>query len=210
MAFINRLEQATARIRRAARAAASPPAPPERWEAHAADAFAGLCAGPTDSKRSDRSELVIVCDLSAWRRGHTHPGEACHIIGGGPLPVDLARQLGKDAFLKAVLHDGVAIHTVSTSAATTPSSCAPPSTWARCRSSADASAPNAARAGDCSTTTSTPSATKAPPATTTFKPSAGPTTTPKPNRTDKPGSSAPDPGATLPSPHDLAARTLMP
>ncbi len=112
--FINRLEQATERIRRAARAAASPQTPPERWDAHAADAFAELCAGAgsAQSRRSDRTELVIVFDLFAWRRGHTHPGEACPIIGGGPLPVDLARQLGKDAFLKAVLHDGVAIHTV--------------------------------------------------------------------------------------------------
>jgi len=62
--------------------------------------------------RSSRAELVIVCDLFAWRRGHTHPAEVCQVIGGGPIPVELARELGKDAFLKAVLHDGVAIHTV--------------------------------------------------------------------------------------------------
>jgi 5-methylcytosine-specific restriction endonuclease McrA len=36
----------------------------------------------------------------------------CQVIGGGPIPVELAHELGKDAFLKAVLHDGVAIHTV--------------------------------------------------------------------------------------------------
>ena len=36
----------------------------------------------------------------------------CQVIGGGPIPVELARELGKDAFLKAVLHDGVAIHTL--------------------------------------------------------------------------------------------------
>ena len=29
-----------------------------------------------------------------------------------PVPVELARELGKDAFLDAVLHDGVNIHTV--------------------------------------------------------------------------------------------------
>jgi hypothetical protein len=62
--------------------------------------------------RSERAELVIVCDLFAWRRGHAHSGEVCHIIDGGPIPVPLAQELGRDAFLKAVLHDGVAIHTV--------------------------------------------------------------------------------------------------
>ena len=53
-----------------------------------------------------------MCDLLAWRRGHPHPGEACHIIGGGPIPVEVARQLSHDAFIKAVLHDGTNIHTI--------------------------------------------------------------------------------------------------
>ncbi|HET6965212.1 MAG TPA: HNH endonuclease signature motif containing protein [Acidimicrobiales bacterium] len=109
--FIHRLERAAERARRTARAAA-PSAPTERWEAHAADAFAELCAGSAESRRSNRTELVIVCELNAWRRGHAHPGEVCQIIDGGPIPVDLARELSKDAFLKAVLHDGTNIHTV--------------------------------------------------------------------------------------------------
>jgi 5-methylcytosine-specific restriction endonuclease McrA len=109
--FIHRLERAAERARRAARSA-SPEGPPEKWEAHAADAFAEVCAGSAGSKRSDRTELVIVCDLFAWRRGHTHPGEICQIIDGGPIPVDVAKELTRDAFLKAALHDGVAIHTV--------------------------------------------------------------------------------------------------
>jgi hypothetical protein len=55
----------------------------------------------------------LVCDLFAWRRGHPHPGETCHIIGGGPIPSDVAKELASDdAFVKAVLHDGVNIHTV--------------------------------------------------------------------------------------------------
>ena len=40
------------------------------------------------------------------------PGETCHIIGGGPIPVDLARELSEDAFRKGVLRDGTDIHTV--------------------------------------------------------------------------------------------------
>lgn len=109
--FINRLEQAADRARRAARAA-SPGSPAEKWEALAADAFAQLCGGSAESKRSDRTELVVVCDLYAWRRGHAHPGEVCHIIDGGPVPVDLAKELTRDAFIKAVLHDGTRIDTV--------------------------------------------------------------------------------------------------
>ena len=53
-----------------------------------------------------------MCDLRAYRRGHTHDGELCHVLGGGPIPVSLAREMSKDAFLKAVLHDGVNVHTV--------------------------------------------------------------------------------------------------
>jgi hypothetical protein len=32
----------------------------------------------------------------------------CHLIDGGPLPVELAKELSKDAFLKTALHDGIA------------------------------------------------------------------------------------------------------
>ena len=109
--LITRLERATEKVRRSARSAA-PERPPERWEAHAADAFAEMCGPSGDSRPAPSTELVIVCDLYAWRRGHAHPGEPCHIIGGGPIPVDLAKELSQDAFLKAVLHDGTNIHTV--------------------------------------------------------------------------------------------------
>ena len=109
--LINRLEQAAAQIRREA-AAAQPDQPLERWEAYAADAFAQMCCPSTKEKRSPRAEVVIVCDLFAWRRGHTHPGEVCHVIGGGPLPVDLAHDLCEDAFIKAVLYEGTDIRTI--------------------------------------------------------------------------------------------------
>ena len=109
--LVNRLDHAAARACRAAREA-SPESGLEKWEAYAADALVELCAGPAQSRRSDNAELVIVCDLNAWRRGHAHPSETCHIIGGGPIPVEVAKELTKDAFLKAVLHDGVAINTV--------------------------------------------------------------------------------------------------
>ncbi len=106
--FINRLELAAHRARRAVQQSGGER---ERFEAYAADALAAMATGEGPA-RSARADLVIVCDLFAWRRGHTHPGEVCQVIGGGPVPVELAHELGKDAFLKAVLHDGVAVHTI--------------------------------------------------------------------------------------------------
>lgn len=109
--LVNRLDRATDRLRRAAKRSAPPGGAVDRHEAYAADALVGLGAGRA-SGVGDRADLVIVADLNAYRRGHAHEGEACHIVGGGPIPVEVARRLGRDAFLKAVLHDGVAIHTV--------------------------------------------------------------------------------------------------
>jgi hypothetical protein len=110
--FINRLEHEAQRLRRAAKQRGDTV---ERFEAYAADAFADMMQGSTapatKSKRRD-VDAVIVCDLRAYRRGHAHEGEQCHIVGGGPIPVWLAREMTKDAFLKAALHDGVNIHTV--------------------------------------------------------------------------------------------------
>ena len=111
LALVRRVELAAVRARRAARAGG---AGRERFEVYAADALAGLVAGggSVDSKRSGPAELVIVCDLFAWRRGHAHVGEVCHIVGGGPIPVEVAKEWARDAFVKAALHDGTAIHTV--------------------------------------------------------------------------------------------------
>jgi hypothetical protein len=111
--LVNRLDRATARARREAKRHGTA----ERWEAHAADAFAAMIAAnepaSPDKSGTRAVDLVLVCDLNAWWRGHAHPGDACHIVGGGPIPVTLARELARDAFLKVVLHDGVAIHTVA-------------------------------------------------------------------------------------------------
>ncbi len=110
--LVRKVEVTALRQRRAARTGGGER---ERFEAHAADALAQLVTGAVATDQGGSStqvELVLVCDLFAWRRGHTHPGEACHIIEGGPIPVGVAKELAKDAFLKVVLHDGVNIHTV--------------------------------------------------------------------------------------------------
>jgi hypothetical protein len=107
--FVARIEREAARLRaRAKRDGCQEP-----FERHAADALFGLLAGEGKAASPPRSDLVIVCDLFAWRRGHAHDTEPCHLIGGGPIPVSLAKELSSDAFLKAVLHDGVDIQKVS-------------------------------------------------------------------------------------------------
>ncbi len=52
------------------------------------------------------AELVVVQDSRVVRRGHAHPGELCHIVGGGPIAPSEIEALGADLFVKAVLHDG--------------------------------------------------------------------------------------------------------
>jgi hypothetical protein len=108
VSLVNRLDAETGRECRAARREG-------RFEsraAHAADAFVRMTKGAGKGK-SRGADLVIVEDLRAYRRGHAHPGEVSHIIGGGPIPVRVAREMAKDAFLKVVIHDGVRIHTVA-------------------------------------------------------------------------------------------------
>ena len=108
----NRLEVEAERLRTAARRAGTQ----EPFPACMSDALAAMLAGPppgAESKRQPvRAELVLVCDLDAYRRGHAHAGEVCQIQAGGPLPVERVRQLSEDAFIKIVLHDGVRISTV--------------------------------------------------------------------------------------------------
>jgi hypothetical protein len=108
--FVNRLEREAQRLRLAAKQRGDEV---ERFEAYAADAVAEMIQPTaTATARGRTADVVIVCDLNAYRRGHAHRDERCHIVGGGPIPVRVAREMAEDAFLKAVLHDGVNIHTV--------------------------------------------------------------------------------------------------
>jgi hypothetical protein len=79
----------------------------------AAQAFVRMMQTGGGKAKANRADMVIVCDLQAYRRGHVHQGESCHIVGGSPIPVSLAKELGRDAFLKAVLHTGTEIHTIA-------------------------------------------------------------------------------------------------
>jgi HNH endonuclease len=106
--FVNRLDAETDRLRRSARQRGEPL---ETRDAYAADALVHMASGGGKG-HATRADVVVTVDLRALRRGHAHTGEPCGIVGGGPIPVEVANELMQDAFLKAVLHDGVAIHTV--------------------------------------------------------------------------------------------------
>jgi hypothetical protein len=85
---------------------------PEPRERHAADALANMLAG-AGKGRAGRADVVFVCDVGAYQRGHAHDGEPCRIVGGGPVPVGTVHEAMRDAFVKAVLHDGTRIDTVA-------------------------------------------------------------------------------------------------
>ena len=107
VALFHRLEAEAQRRRAAAHRAGTD----EPFPAHAADALVAMLSGQ-GKQSATRADLVLVCELPAYRRGHAHPGEACHIVDGGPLPVERLKELSEDAFIKAVLHDGVEVRTV--------------------------------------------------------------------------------------------------
>jgi hypothetical protein len=109
VAFVNRLDAQTDREWRAARREKRD----EPRAALAADAFIQFVGEGSGSARSTAAEVVFVVDSRAYQRGHAHPGEPCHVIGGGPIPVNVVRDRMEDAFVKVVLHDGVDIQTVA-------------------------------------------------------------------------------------------------
>ena len=106
---MNRLDAETDRVRRAAPGGKGEV---EDRPAYAADAFARMVTGQGKGLAT-RADVVFACDYRAYQRGHAHEGEVCHIIGGGPVPVGVVREIAKDAFLKVAFHDGVEIHKVA-------------------------------------------------------------------------------------------------
>ena len=107
--LMNRIDREYDRLWRVARREKRQESP----SALMADAFVEVTKDGGDKGGRAQIDLVMVVDLNAYRRGHTHAGEVCHIVGGGPIPVSVVRELEHDAFLKAVIHDGVNIDTVA-------------------------------------------------------------------------------------------------
>jgi hypothetical protein len=106
--IVNRWDTETDRLWRAGRAEGRP----EPRDYYAALALAAMLSGEGKPHHL-LADVVFVCDLGAYRRGHPHQGEPCHVMGGGPVPVSVVRAaVEADAFIKAVTHDGTNIDTV--------------------------------------------------------------------------------------------------
>lgn len=108
LAFVNRLDVETDREWRASHRAKRDESRP----ALAADAFVRMLE-TGGSGKAKSADVVFVIDSRAYQRGHAHPGEPCHVIGGGPVPVNTVRERIDNAFVKAVLHNGVEIQTIA-------------------------------------------------------------------------------------------------
>jgi 5-methylcytosine-specific restriction endonuclease McrA len=102
--IVSRLDAETDRIRKVARRRGSD----EPRSAHGADALVRMLDSRGKGK-ADRADLVIVWDRTA--AGEDHEGTA-HIVGGGPIPVSVARKQAERSFVKGLIHDGVRIETV--------------------------------------------------------------------------------------------------
>ena len=107
--LVNRIDAETDRLRREAtrarrrRGSLGPRSQPTRWS---------RVVQGTATTKAGAPVLNLVIDWPALARGHTHPGERSHIVGGGPIPPRIAEQMLGDAFVKAVLTDGVAVQHV--------------------------------------------------------------------------------------------------
>jgi hypothetical protein len=83
----------------------------ESYAAYSADALAALGAEGT----SGTSDCKIIATIShnALVRGHAEAGETCEIAGVGPVPVDTVKAMMEDAFLAAVVTDGIDVYNVA-------------------------------------------------------------------------------------------------
>lgn len=105
--LVNRLDRATDRRLRAANRSDAG----EAREAHAADALVAMLDG-TAPATSGGADIVFTVDWRSFLEGELVDGGHSHVVVGGPVPPSVVRAMAKDAFLKAVLHDGVDIHRV--------------------------------------------------------------------------------------------------
>ncbi|HET9442554.1 MAG TPA: DUF222 domain-containing protein [Acidimicrobiales bacterium] len=88
----------------------------ESPEAYAADALHQLVTTRgTDSKRSRAREAKVIALVShrALVRGKLEDGETCELAGVGPVPVSTVHDMLDDAFLAAVVTDGVDVFNVA-------------------------------------------------------------------------------------------------
>jgi hypothetical protein len=88
----------------------------EGFDAYRADALLALARAGRDGGGSEsrpRNTVHVVIDHAALLRGRAEPGERCEVAGVGSVPVGVVRSLLDDAFVTAVVSDGVEVSTVA-------------------------------------------------------------------------------------------------
>jgi len=60
-----------------------------------------------------KADVVVRVDLDALLRGYTEEGECCEIDRVGPIPVQMARDLASDSFLRVLFHQAGDIKAIS-------------------------------------------------------------------------------------------------
>jgi hypothetical protein len=106
------LEPFEAEVFRAARAEGRR----ETFDAYRADALLALARAGRDGGHGSsgpRNTVHVVIDRNALVRGQAEVGERCEVAGVGRVPVRVVRSMMDDAFLTAVVSDGVDVYNVA-------------------------------------------------------------------------------------------------
>ena len=90
----------------------------EPFEVYTADALVEIAAHARDCDAAPEPKgptalVHVIVDHAALTRGAVADGETCEIAGVGPVPVATAQALANDAFLSALVSDGIDIQSVS-------------------------------------------------------------------------------------------------
>jgi hypothetical protein len=87
----------------------------EPVEAYAADALHRAVTGAAAARasRARESKVIALVSHEALVRGRAADGETCELAGVGPVPVSTVRDMLDDAFLAAVVTDGVDVYNVA-------------------------------------------------------------------------------------------------
>ena len=88
----------------------------ETFDAYRADALVAMARaardGTANGSSAPRHTVHVVIDHAALVRGRAETDELCEVAGVGPVPVSTVRSMLDDAFVSAVVSDGVDVYSV--------------------------------------------------------------------------------------------------
>ncbi len=76
-------------------------------------AMADASTGEMKPGAGPKATVMVRVDRRAFLAGDTETGDVCEIVGVGPIPVSVAQRLADDAFMKAIMTNGVDVLAVS-------------------------------------------------------------------------------------------------